>query len=64
MKKSSTSQASSSLLGALLFISLLGTVTLTSFDAFAGLYAAFKTQWLNFTDSLSLLQPHRAVFPN
>jgi len=63
MKKSSTFQASSSLLGAVLLLSLFGTVAMTSFDALADLYAVFKTQWLNFTESLSMMQPHRTVFP-
>lgn len=63
MKKPNTFKASSNLLGALLLISLLGTVAISSFDAFTVLYSVFKTQWLNFTDSLSMVQPHRTVFP-
>ena len=63
MKKPSTFQASSSLLGAILLLSLFGTVAMTSLDALTDLYAAFKSQWSQFTGSLSLMQPHRTVFP-
>ncbi|MBC7775943.1 MAG: hypothetical protein H7246_10955 [Phycisphaerae bacterium] len=63
MKKSNTFQASSSLLGALLLISLFGTVAMTSLDALTDLYTVFKSQWLHFTESLSMMQPHRTVFP-
>ncbi len=63
MKKPDTFQASSSFLGALLLLSLLGTVAFTSLDVLVEFYAAFKTQWLSFTDSLSMMQPHRTVFP-
>ncbi|MDO8366102.1 MAG: hypothetical protein Q7T20_04830 [Saprospiraceae bacterium] len=64
MKNSGTFKASSSLLGALVFISLFGRVAFTSLDAFTEIYSVFKTQWHNFSESLSMMQPHRTVFPN
>ena len=63
MKKPSTFKASSSLLGAVLLLSLFGTVAMTSLDAFTDFYTVFKTQWHNFGESLSMMQPHRTVFP-
>lgn len=63
MKKHQTFQASSSFLGILLILSLIGTAALTSFDVLADFYAAFKSQWLQFTEQLSMAQPHRIHFP-
>ncbi|MFN0037414.1 MAG: hypothetical protein ACKVUS_20330 [Saprospiraceae bacterium] len=64
MKKPSTFKASNSLLGTILILSLFGTAFMTSFDAFAELCTACKSQWYAFTESLSMMQPHRTVFPN
>jgi len=64
MKKSNTYLASHNLLGALLLLSVLSTVTNTPFEGFADLLAACKNQWQAFADSLSTMQPHRTVFPN
>jgi len=63
MKKPTNFQASSSILGSILLISLFGTLALTSLDALHGLYELLKNQWLNFTDGFSMMQPHRTVFP-
>jgi len=63
MKKPSTFKASSSLIGAVILVSLFGTVAMTSLDALTDLYAVFKSQWSQFTGSLSMMQPHRTVFP-
>ncbi|MFN0214400.1 MAG: hypothetical protein ACKVT2_09115 [Saprospiraceae bacterium] len=63
MKKHGTFQASSNLFGFLLLICLFGTVAMTSFDAVTDLYMTFKSQWSQFGENLSLMQPHRTVFP-
>ena len=64
MKKPSIFKASNSLLGVILLLSLFGTVAMTSLDALTDIYSVFKTQWHNFGESLSMMQPHRPVFPN
>lgn len=63
MKKPNTFKASSSLLGSVLILSFCGTLVLNGLDVFADLYAVIKTQWQSFTDSLTMMQPHRTVFP-
>lgn len=63
MNKPTTFKASGNLLGILLLISLLASVTLTSLDAFADLFTMMKTQWYSFGESFSMIQPHRTVFP-
>lgn len=63
MKKPSTFQASNSLLGTALLLSLLGTAMISGLDGFAELYAVCKSLWHNFSKSLSMIQPHRTVFP-
>lgn len=64
MKKSNTFHASSSLLGAILLISLFGTLAMSSLDAFMVVFTACKNQWIQFTETFSMIQPHRTVFPN
>lgn len=64
MKKPTIFKSSNTLLGALLMLSLLGTAMISSSDAFTELYATCKSQWHNFSESLSMIQPHRTVFPN
>ncbi|HAD13061.1 MAG TPA: hypothetical protein DCF33_11575 [Saprospirales bacterium] len=63
MKKTIPYQASNSLLGVLLLFSILGTAYMTGLDLVANLYGALKCQWGQFSESLSMLQPHRTMFP-
>lgn len=63
MNKPNTFKASSSLMGSVLILSFCCTLALSGLDAFADLYAVIKTQWQNFTESLSMMQPHRTIFP-
>ncbi len=63
MNKPTTFKASGNLFGMLLLLSLFATVALTSLDALSDLFTVIKTQWLSFGQSLSMMQPHRTVFP-
>ena len=63
MKKPIIFQASNSLFGAILILSLFSTVMVNGFEACAELCTAFKSQWQGFTESLSQIQPHRSIFP-
>lgn len=64
MKSHHTAQASHSLLGALLLLSLAGAAIFNSFDGLTELLATCKSQWHGFVESLSLMHPHRTVSPN
>lgn len=63
MKNTRTYKASGSLLGALLLLSFFGTISMASMDIMSDFYVVCKTQWHNFSESLSMLQPHRTHFP-
>ncbi len=64
MKKPNIFQASNSLFGAILILSLFSTIMINGFEACVELYAVCKSQWHLFTESLSLIQPHRTIFPH
>lgn len=63
MKKPTTFKASSCLIGSVLILSLCSTLVMNGLEDFADLYAVIKAQWNNFSDSLSMMQPRRTIFP-
>lgn len=63
-KKIVTSQASSSLLGAVLILSILGSVWMNGMSGMNDLWTGAQNQWNQFCESLSMIQPHRTVFPH
>jgi hypothetical protein len=64
MKKSKVLHASQNLLGTLLILSFLISMVGASMDELIGLTIIGKHQWQEFSDGLSMVQPHRVHFPN
>jgi hypothetical protein len=62
MRTHRTFKASSNWLGAVLLLSLFGTVAITSIDAVVNLYLLIKIQWHNLSESLLMMHPHRTVY--
>ncbi|MBL7809088.1 MAG: hypothetical protein JNN28_14810 [Saprospiraceae bacterium] len=64
MKKQPLSKASNSLFGILLMLGVFSASLQSSVNCLSSLLTEIRSQWSNFEEHLSDMNPHRTIFPN